>query len=60
MQIVCSLFMKWMENSYKEAMMIEEETKLRKPVWAYEEEENTNRNIAQVNRLRKPRKDEDI
>jgi U3 small nucleolar RNA-associated protein 18 len=52
--------MKWMENSYKEAMMIEEETKLRKPVWAYEEEENTNRNIAQVNRLRKPRKDEDI
>ncbi|KAG2719044.1 hypothetical protein I3760_03G249100 [Carya illinoinensis] len=37
----------------------EEETKQRKPVWADEEEEKTKINIAQVNRLRKLRKEED-
>lgn len=37
----------------------EEETKQRKPVWADEEEEKTNINIAKVNRLRKLRKEED-
>ncbi|KAA8534307.1 hypothetical protein F0562_031866 [Nyssa sinensis] len=37
----------------------EQETKQRKPVWAYEEEEKTNINIAKVNRLRKLRKEEE-
>ncbi|KAA8534303.1 hypothetical protein F0562_031820 [Nyssa sinensis] len=37
----------------------EEETKQRKPVWADEEEEKTNINIAKINRLRKLRKEEE-
>ncbi|XP_048335681.2 U3 small nucleolar RNA-associated protein 18 homolog [Ziziphus jujuba] len=36
-----------------------EESKLRKPVWADEEEERTKVNIGKVNRLRKLRKEED-
>ncbi|XP_062149276.1 U3 small nucleolar RNA-associated protein 18 homolog [Alnus glutinosa] len=37
----------------------DKETKQRKPVWADEEEQKTKINIAQVNRLRKLRKEED-
>ena len=47
------------DGEFSERSNDEEETKQRKPVWADEEEEKTNINIAQVNRLRKLRKEED-
>jgi U3 small nucleolar RNA-associated protein 18 len=47
------------DGEFLERSNDEEETKQRKPVWADEEEQKTKINIAQVNRLRKLRKEED-
>jgi len=47
------------DGEFSERSNDEEETKQRKPVWADEEEQKTKINIAQVNRLRKLRKEED-
>ncbi|XP_062148794.1 U3 small nucleolar RNA-associated protein 18 homolog [Alnus glutinosa] len=47
------------DGEFLERSNDEEETKPRKPVWADEEEQKTKINIAQVNRLRKLRKEED-